>query len=99
MAYTVNIYGRSDSKSPDITYTFEIGEHMHDGIWSNRVIQKNYAFHNELIDELTEETVIAETKKKVEELLNSPLARNFIISPVLRLYYDDESKKPVLQFK
>ena len=98
MSYSINIYGRADSKSPDIIYTFAIGEHLHDGKWHHSVVEKNYIFNNELIDELSEDAVISEIRTKIEEILNSVYARNLLICPVLRLYYDDEQKKPVVMF-
>lgn len=55
MSYSINIYGRADSKSPDIIYTFAIGEHLHDGKWFHTVIEKKYEFKNELIEELSED--------------------------------------------
>ena len=98
MSYSINIYGRADSKSPDIIYSFTVGEHLHDGKWHHSVIEKKYEFKNELIEELSEEVVISEIKAKIEEILNSVYARNLLICPVLRLYYDDELKKPVVTF-
>ena len=99
MSYTVNIYGRKDSKSPDIIYQFNIGEHLTEGKWYHLVIQKGYKFNNDLIDELTEDSVISEITSKIEEILNSPYGRELLISPILHLYYDDELKKPVAVFK
>ena len=99
MSYTVNIYGRKDSKSPDIIYQFNIGEHLTEGKWHHSVIQKGYKFNNELIDELTEDSVISEITSKIEEILNSTYGRELLISPILHLYYDDELKKPVAVFK
>ena len=99
MSYIINIYGRKDSKSPDIIYQFTIGEQLSDGKWYHSVVQKGYKFNNELIDELTEESVISEITNKIEEILNSSQGRNLLISPILHLSYDDELKKPVVTFK
>lgn len=99
MSYTVNIYGRKDSKSPDIIYQFNIGEHLTECKWHHSVIQKGYKFNNELIDELTEDSVISEITSKIEEILNGPYGRELLISSILHLYYDDELKKSVAVFK
>lgn len=99
MSYTVYVYGRKDSKSPDLVYQFNIGERITDGKWHHTVIQKGHRFCNELIDELTEESVISEITNKVEEILNGSHGRDLLISPILHLAYDDETKKPVVTFK
>ena len=99
MSYTVNIYGRKDSKSPDIIYQFDIGEELTDGKWYHSVIQKDYKFCNELIDGISEDFVISEITNKIEEILNSPKGRDLLISPILRIYYDDDSKKLIVVFK
>lgn len=99
MSYKTYIYGRRDSKKPDIEYIFDIGDHLYDGKWHYNVIQRDYIFHNELIEELTEDKVISEIKSKIEEIFNGAKVRDFIASPILRLYYDDENKKPVIHFK
>lgn len=99
MSYTVNIYGKKDSKSPDVIFQFDIGEYLTEGKWHHSVIQKGYKFNNELIGGITEDSVISEITSKIEEILNSPYGRQFLITPVLRLFYDDELKKPVAVFR
>ena len=98
MKYTANIYGTEKSKGPDIIYSFEIGERIADGKWHNYVTKDSYSLCNELINEMDEKDVIRAVHDKVEELLNCDKARKFLISPRLRLYYDDEQKKPSLVF-
>lgn len=99
MNHIVNIYGRKNSKSPDIIYQFNIGEQLIKGKWHYSVIQSGYRFNNELINEVTEDVVISEITNKIEEILNGTYGREFLNNPILRLYYDDELKKPVAVFR
>lgn len=95
MNITTQIYGTSKSTSPDIVASFTVAEHFTCGKWTFNICNFKYTFNNELIDELSEEHVIEEMQKFIEMILNSPNARNWIASPTLRMYYDDEEKNVV----
>lgn len=95
--YIVNIYGTAGSVKPDMTCKFDIASSMNNGKWSYSTCSISYDFHNDLIPELDEASVKEEIGKKITEILNSESGKAWISSPKLRLYYDAESKKPVIK--
>ena len=94
--YIVNIYGTAKSISPDIQYAFNIASTFSNVKWIYEANNISFEFKNELISELTEEQVINKITSTVNEIINSESAKNWLIMPKLRLYYDDEINGPVI---
>lgn len=97
--YTVNIFGNADSRTPDIKYMFDIASTMTNGAWTYNACSVAYQFNNELIPDLTENQVISAVTAEVNSILNSSAGPMWIRSPRLRLYYDDETKRPVVKYE
>lgn len=97
MQYTANIYGTANSTTPDMRYTFSVGEQMKDGAWTFSVSNPKYEMYSELIGELTENTVAEAVRTKIDEILNNLKKDQSIANLSFRLYYDDETKVPVVK--
>lgn len=99
MQVVTKIYGRSDSKSADMQCVFDVRSIFDNGSWTYKMSNTKFTFFNEPIDELNNNSIQIRTMVKIEEILNSDKAMDFICSPILRVYYDDELKLPVVKFK
>lgn len=99
MQIVTQIFGRSDSKSADMQCVFNVRSIFSNGQWTYKMDNTKFTFFNEPIDELNNESLQIRTMMKIEEILNSKNVKDFIYSPILRVYYDDETKLPLVKFR
>lgn len=95
----VQIFGCADSKTADMQCIFNIHDIFCNGKWTYKMNDTKFRFYSEPIDEVNKEALQIRIMMKIEELLNSERAREFICSPILRVYYDDVEKLPVVKFR
>ena len=96
MNVMVSIFGTSKSKAPDMRANFVVTESMTNGRWTNGVKNFEYTLDNELIDEIDESRLVDRIKEKIYSLINSPVARQWVSSPTLRVYYNPEAAGNVI---
>lgn len=90
MEILVSIFGTAKSISPDMHASFKVTESMSNGRWTNGIRDFKYVLNNELIDEIKEDRLVDRIKEKIYSLINSPVARAWVNSPTLRVYYNPD---------
>lgn len=100
MYIVLNIFDQSNKTiTSDIVCRFNIREVFSNGTWTYSMSENaEFEFKNEFRDELIgkEDEFKSFIRETVNKILNSEQGKAFVSNPVLRIAYDDETKKVVI---